>query len=242
MLFLELLAERPMRAKELADATGAKWTTAHRTLAYLREKGYVERDEVSGLHYVGRRLFSIGVSYVNEHPLLNAGRSLLRSAADETRGFVQIAERDGGHSVALASVEPRTPPPTSALTYSMLGRRYPLHTGARGHVLLAYSDPEFIEEYLDRPLAALTEHSITDPSRLREVLEKTREQGFAVTMQDVTLASVSEAAPIRSANDGVIAAAAIINYHDDRNHAQDNTRAVVELARSVSHLAGWRLH
>ena len=67
MLFLELLSERPMRAKELADATDTKWTTAHRTLAYLRDHDYVWRDTQSGLHYVGRRMFSIGMSYLDEH-------------------------------------------------------------------------------------------------------------------------------------------------------------------------------
>jgi DNA-binding IclR family transcriptional regulator len=240
MLFLELLSDRPMRAKELADATGSKWTTAHRTLAFLRDNDYVWRDEDSGLHYVGRRMFSIGMAYLNDHALLNAGRALLRSVADETGGFVQIVERDGYASTAIANVEARTPIP--ALALNTLGRRYPLHTGARGHVLLAYSGPEFIDEYLARPLEALTPHSITDPTELRAVLESVRERGHAVTSQDVTMVSESVAAPIRNAAGDVIASAAIINYHEDRKPSADGVRAVVELARSLSHYVGWRVH
>jgi DNA-binding IclR family transcriptional regulator len=37
MEVLEALAARPMRAKDLADAMGLKWTTAYRTLAHLEE-------------------------------------------------------------------------------------------------------------------------------------------------------------------------------------------------------------
>jgi DNA-binding IclR family transcriptional regulator len=241
MLFLELLSERPMRAKELADATDTKWTTAHRTLAYLRDHDYVWRDTQSGLHYVGRRMFSIGMSYLDEHAIVNAGRPLLRSVADETGGFLQIVERDGFSSTAVAHVEPRTPIP--ALAFNMLGRRFPLHTGARGQVLLAYSPPEFLDEYLSRPLAALTPHSITDPEELREKLDRVRSQSYALTSQDVTMVSQSIAAPIRNADSEVIASAALIDYYEEgRDFSQEAVRAVVELARSLSHYAGWRVH
>ena len=242
MRILELLAERPMRAKEIAQATGSPWTTAHRTLSYLREQGFVRRDDASGLHYVGRRLFHMGVSYLHDHPLLRSSRPLLRTVSDRTGGFVQIAERDGRLSIGVASVEPRSPDPSLIAAGAMLGHRSPLHTGARGHVLLAYSDPEFIEEYLAGDLVALTKFSITDPKELRERLNETREHGYAVTAQDVSMLGISAAAPIRSAEGEVIAAAAIIHYYEDRELAAESPRAAVELARTISHSLGWGLH
>ncbi len=240
MRILELLAERPMRAKDLADAMGSKWTTTHRTLTYLRDNGYVWRDEDSGLHYVGRRMFSIGAAYLNHHALLNNSLPAMRTLSDEIGGFVQIAERDGTFSTAIASVEPRSPA-DSITASSMLGRRYPLHTGARSLVLLAYADTEFVEEYLASPLEPLTKFSITDAQELRDKLEETREQGFAVTAQDVTMWSVSTAAPIRDQHGAVVASAAVINYYEDRDRAAAAPRAIVDLARSLSHALGWRL-
>lgn len=240
MRILELLAERPMRAKDLADALGSKWATTHRTLTYLRDSGYVRRDADSGLHYVGRRTFSIGAAYLNNHTLLNNALPAMRALSDELGGFVQIAERDGTFSTAIASVEPRTPA-DSITASSMLGRRYPLHTGARSHVLLAYAEEEFIEEYLAAPLEPLTRFSITDPAELRERLDETRENGFAVTARDVTTWSVSAAAPIRDQGGAVVASAALINYHEDAEYVTAAPRAIVELARSLSHALGWRL-
>ncbi|MEU5397843.1 IclR family transcriptional regulator [Streptomyces sp. NPDC005963] len=240
MRILELLAERPMRAKELADALGSKWATTHRTLTYLRGSGYVRRDEDSGLHYVGRRMFSIGAAYLNHHALLNNALPAMRALSDELGGFVQIAERDGTFSTAIASVEPSTPA-DSLTAYSMLGRRYPLHTGARSHVLLAHADREVIEEYLASPMEPLTAFSITDPDELRERLDETRKNGFAATAQDVTTWSVSAAAPVRDQHGEVVASAALINYHEDGERAAAAPRAIVELARSLSHALGWRL-
>src|SRR5882757_1008924 len=166
MRILELLAEKPMRTKELADMAGFKWTTTQRALANLRERDYVRRDEDSGLHYIGLRMFSIGASYLNDHALLNISRSAMRALSDQTDGFVQVAERDGHCSTAIASVEPCNAAHAIA-AFSMLGRRYPLHVGARGLVLLAYSQPDFVEEYLRSPLISLTAHSIADPAELR---------------------------------------------------------------------------
>ncbi|MEU0987303.1 IclR family transcriptional regulator [Streptomyces sp. NPDC005953] len=240
MRILELLAERPLRAKELADALGSKWATTHRTLTYLRNSGYVRRDEDSGLHYVGRRMFSIGAAYLDNHALLNNALPAMRALSDELGGFVQIAERDGAFSTAIASVEPRTPA-DSITASSMLGRRYPLHTGARSQVLLAYAGEEAIEDYLAGPLKPLTKFSITDPRELRERLAETRLNGYAVTAQDVTVWSKSAAAPIRDQHGAVVASAAIINYHEDGAHSAAAPRAVVEFSRSMSHALGWRL-
>ncbi|MGW6457645.1 IclR family transcriptional regulator [Streptomyces sp. NPDC055078] len=240
MRILELLAERPMRAKDLADALNSKWATTHRSLAYLRDNGYVWRDEGSGLHYVGRRMFSIGAAYLKNHPLLNTALPAMRALSDELGGFVQIAERDGMFSTAIASVEPRTPA-DSITASSMLGRRYPLHTGARSQVLLAYAGADVIEEYLASPLEPLTQFSVTDPAELREKLDETRKNGFATTAQDVTVWSVSAAAPIRDQRGDVIASAAVINYYEDREHAAAGPRVIMELARSLSHALGWRL-
>ncbi|MEU0686944.1 IclR family transcriptional regulator [Streptomyces uncialis] len=240
MRILELLAERPMRAKELADALGSKWATTHRTLTYLRGSGYVRRDEDSGLHFVGRRMFSIGAAYLDNHALLNNALPAMRALSDERGGFVQIAERDGMFSTAIASVEPRTPA-DSIMASSMPGRRYPLHTGARSQVLLAHADPELVEEYLASPMEPLTEYSITDPEELRERLDETRRNGYAVTVRDVTMWSVSVAAPVRDRQGDVVASAALINYYEDGGQSAAAPRAIVELARSLSHALGWRL-
>ncbi|MDI9972193.1 IclR family transcriptional regulator [Rhodococcus sp. IEGM 1307] len=238
MHMLELLAEQPMRAKELAEATGAKWATAHRTLTYLRDKGFVRRDDTTGLHYVGRRMFAIGSAYLGDHPLFTTSEPLMRTAADRINGFVQIAERDGHSSVAIASVEPRIPVPT--LSYANTYRAYPLHTGARGLVLLAYCPDEFIDSYVQGPLRSFTEYTITDPAELRAKLKQIVADGYASSDRDVTAATCGIAAPIRNAAGEVTASVSIANYREQMPPRDLVLHEVLGLAQSLSQLMGWR--
>ncbi|MEU0686955.1 IclR family transcriptional regulator [Streptomyces uncialis] len=239
MQMLEHLAEKPMRATELAERTSSKWATAHRTLAYLREHGFVRRDEATGLHYVGRRLFAIGSSYLSEHPLFHTGEPLMRNAADRVGGFVQIAERDAYASIAIASVEPRDPVPS--LSYANTYRPYPLHVGARGLVLLAFAPDGFTDAYIGCFTSVEDdETAIGDAAALRTALERTRSSGLVTTDQDITAATTATAAPVRNADGVVVASASVVNGREDGHDPAAVRDVTLGLATSLSQLLGWR--
>jgi IclR family transcriptional regulator, KDG regulon repressor len=234
---LEALADRPMRAKELADLLDIKWTTAYRTLAYLVDNGYLKRDDASGNYYVGSRLYYIGSAYVAHLPILQLSRPYLKAASEETGATVQLVERDGYRSVVLSVSEPRS----EYIPKTTIGYHFPLHCGSKGHVLLAYTDPRFVDEYLNHPLEVLTPYTITDPDVLREHLAEVRAQEYAVTVRDVQVSTASVAAPVRDAGGGVIASVCLIatfaDFEETRARLVD---VAVNTARSISQLMGWR--
>jgi DNA-binding IclR family transcriptional regulator len=237
MLVLEELAERPMRAKELADALNLKWTTAHRTLTYFREKGYLQRDDATGIYYIGSRLYYLGSSYVANLPILQACRVYLKSAAEETGATAQLVERDRSRSIVLMAFEPKS----EYIPKTTIGFHFPLHCGSKGQVLLAHAEPAFIDDYLSKPLQALTPHTITNAWLLRERLNEVREQGYAVTIRDVQLSTASVAAPVCSASGRVIASVTLIANHADFDELEQKLiDVIVNAARSISLLMGWR--
>ncbi|MFE9664328.1 helix-turn-helix domain-containing protein [Streptomyces sp. NPDC005955] len=238
MQMLEYLAEKPMRASELAERTSSKWATAHRTLVYLREHGFVHRDEATGLHYVGRRLFAIGSSYLNEHPLFHTGEPLMRTAADRVGGFVQIAEREAYASIAIASVEPRVPIP--GLSYANTYRPYPLHIGARGLVLLAFAPDDFCAAYVDHFTSVEDETAIADAAELLGVLEEVRSAGAVTTDPDIAAATTATAAPVRNAAGVVVGSASLITARTGGPAPAEVRDVVLGLAASLSQLLGWR--
>ncbi|MFE4663738.1 IclR family transcriptional regulator [Streptomyces sp. NPDC056716] len=238
MQMLEYLAEKPMRATELAERTSSKWATAHRTLVYLREHGFVHRDEATGLHYVGRRLFAIGSSYLNEHPLFHTGEPLMRTAADRVGGFVQIAEREAYASIAIASVEPRDPVPS--LSYANTYRPYPLHVGARGLVLLAFAPDDFCAAYVAHFTSVEDETAITDAAGLLSVLDGARSSGVVTTDPDITSATTATAAPVRNAGGAVVGSASIVTGRKDGHDPAEIREVTLGLAASLSQLLGWR--
>ncbi|MBX6391309.1 MAG: IclR family transcriptional regulator, partial [Frankia sp.] len=89
---------------------------------------------------------------------------------------------------------------------SRVGGRLPLTCTGVGKALLAFSGPALLEEVLAKPLSSLTPYSITDPERLRTVIEKVQVSGLAYEEQESQLGVACIAAPVLS---GGLAVAAL---------------------------------
>jgi len=73
----------------------------------------------------------------------------------------------------------------------------PLHCGASGLVLLAFSDKEDIELYLkSAQLEKLTDKTITDENKLRKKISTIREAGYAYTKGEAYAWGWAVAAPV----------------------------------------------
>lgn len=238
MAVLEQLAEGGMRPKDLSQALGLKWTTLYRTLAYLHDHGYVERDEASGMYYVGGRLYYIGSSYVNHLPVLQGALPYLNAAADQLGATAQLCQRSGRRSLVLLVAEPAR---GEYIPKTTIGFHFPLHCGAKGQVLLAYSSPGSIEEYLSEPLQGLTPHTITDPAQLRDRLEAIRADGYAITKRDVQLSTAATACPVMNASGQVTASVTLIVSHAEfRRKEARLVDATSRASQAISLLNGWR--
>jgi DNA-binding IclR family transcriptional regulator len=234
---LECLAERPMTASEVVEALGVKWATAHRTLSYLRDRGYLERDGRTGVYGIGPRIYAVGSSYLTRLPIVRIARPHLREAADELGATAQLVRRDGDNSVVLDVLEPRK----DAVPHTSIGFNFPLNCSSKGHVLLAWAEPEFLDGFLARPLRALTPHSITDADVLRKRLAAVRERGYAVTTRDVRLFSGSVSAPVHDLTGDVVACITLIVPSAElRARMQRLIDRSVRIAEEVSLMLGWR--
>ena len=234
---LDSIAVQPQRPKELADGLGLKWTTAYRTLAFLRDAGYIHRDEGTGVYSIGNRLHSIGTAYLATHPLVQASRATLRSAADDSNSTVQLVERDRDRSVVLAASEPRS----QAIPKATPGFHFPLHCGSKGHLLLAFAPADDQAAYLERELTPMTPESLTDPDELAHRLAAIRAQGFAVTRRDVQPSTGSVAAPVRDTDGAVRWCICLVTGVNDLDKREDAlVEAALHTAQSVAVLGGWR--
>lgn len=236
---VEAVAQRPMRASDIAEHLGLKWTTAYRSVAYLLDNRYLRKDEATGIYSIGPRIFYLGQAYLMDHPLRDAGTQLLKALAFETGASVQLNEREGLKAAVLTAVDPRL----EMIPKTTPEFHFPLHAGSKGHTLLAYSDPSVYEELVAEPLVALTERTITDPLVLRERLAEIRTSGFAVTRQDVQIDTGSVAAPV-FAGSGRLAGAicAIVNADEIADDVRTDALvgAVLRTAREISVRVGWR--
>ena len=236
---LALIAERPMRASEIAEAAGVPWATMHRTLTELEKGGFLRREADTGRYVIGQALWSIGSAYLASHPVYARAIPYLTEAVQKSQSVVQLCERVGRNAVALFTQAA----PANLLPMTTLGTAIPLHAGSKGQVLLAFADPDVVDWYLAGPLPRLTEATIVDPHRLRERLAEIRARGHVFTRGDVQTFTQSVAAPVFDADGRVFASVSFIEMisetgGEDRMARQ--TELVVRVAGSISSMLGYR--
>ena len=189
---LELVADRPLRASEIARALGLSWATAHRVLTYLTEMGYLDRDPPTRRYSVGVRSYSLGSSYLARLPLHHISHPYLEAAATVARATAQLVKRDHRRSVVLGVVEARR----HHVPETTIGCNFPAALRFQGPRSTRARDAR-VRRRLPEPAArALTSWTVVDPEILRRRFEEVRARGYAVTDRDVRMFSSSVAAPV----------------------------------------------
>jgi DNA-binding IclR family transcriptional regulator len=236
---IQHLAARPGRIVDVTRELGLPWATVHRTVAQLAKANFLRRDPETNRYEIGPSLWYAGTSYVANHRVLRAAMPYLHKAEQIHGIAVQLTERIGYQAVNIYSAQPHA----TDISKAQYGYHFPLHCGSKGKVLLAFSDPEFVEEYLRRPLEKLTDFSVTDPATLRKELSDVRRRGYSVTIADVQPFTGSIAAPVRDSSGRVTAAICFLA----RKTLIQNARRREELLEHLQHAAhsasidlGWR--
>jgi IclR family transcriptional regulator, pca regulon regulatory protein len=186
---------------EVARLTGMSRATARRILHTLEDLGHVRAD--GRLFSLTPRVLSLGWAYLSSLNLAEIAQPLMEELVEETKESCSASTLDLPDIVYVARV-----PTRRIMTISLgVGTRLPAHATSMGRVLLADMPEDELERFLDgSPLEAFTDRTTTDPEELRTLLAKVREQGWALTDQELEIGLRSIAAPLRDANGNAIAA------------------------------------
>ena len=109
------------------------------------------------------------------------------------------------------------------------GRVLPLHAGAAGRVALAYFEDADVERYLaGAPFPAYNENTLVSVEQLREDIRLTRERGYALSDEDVTLGVGAVGVPIVDNESGrVIASLSAGGFVDEVLATQESLAALL---------------
>jgi IclR family transcriptional regulator, pca regulon regulatory protein len=182
---------------EVAEATGLTRAAARRFLLTLVRLGYVRSD---GRKFSLRpRVLELGYAYLSGLALPDVAAPHMEELVARLHESSSISVLDGQHVVYVVRV-----PTKRIMTVAIsVGTRFPAYATSMGRVLLADLPPAELERYLAEaaPLAPLTDRTVTDPARLRELLAQVAEQGYAIVDQELEEGLRAVAVPIRGAAD-----------------------------------------
>lgn len=182
---------------ELAAELGIHKSTVSRLLAALERRGLVRRE---GERFApGPELARLGALATRGLPLLGAARPPLERLAEQTGETVNLAVRDGTRALNVLQVDAAHFVGVTDWT----GRAPPLHATANGKALLAFGGARAGK------LERLTPRTIVDRGRLRAELERTRNVGFAVAVEELELGLHAVAAPVFDSTGACVAAVSV---------------------------------
>ena len=190
-----------MQLSEVAAVTNLSPAVARRCLNTLVKLGYVAKH---GRRFLLRpEVLAFGWSYISSMNLETVALPFLQAVRDETGDRSSMAVLSGHDVLYVAHVSTLRPIRLSA----NVGTRFPAHATSLGKVLLAFQNEEAIEDYLAAAkLPRFTERTITSPDKLRSILARVREDGYAAALDELDYGIVSVATPVFDRERRIVAA------------------------------------
>jgi DNA-binding IclR family transcriptional regulator len=161
---------------ELSKRVGLHNSTTFHLVKTMVSLGYVRQMKDSKRYRIGRPLFALAASALDDIEMMSLATPVLEELSRETGESAHFAVRMGDDVVVLA----RTSGPGAFQLTDRVGVVRPSHCTALGKIMLAALASDQFERYLARAeLKALTAKSITAPEQLGREIAEVRRAGIA---------------------------------------------------------------
>lgn len=183
-----------LSVSELSKRTGLHRTTVYRVVRTLESEGFLMVDPVTKLYSFGPAWATLVTDAGTGFGLAKLLEPELHAFAEATQESVALGVRHGRRVYVVQHI-------SSATIYSLRSAQRGIHSlndtwhaGVKLH--LAWSDDGVIEEVLKAPITRYTEHTITDPSTLQQVLLRARRDGIAYELEERNIGVCAMSAPV----------------------------------------------
>lgn len=178
-------------ARELSRSLGASPAVIERTLATLEARGYLERSTSRIKYRLGPAVLPLAETYARLNQFSAVALRIMRDIRDDIGETTCLHIYSGGQRLTLLQVESR-----QELRWVVdMGKRYPLHRGASGKVLLAYLPSNMRDAVLYETFGAEWAQR-AEPKELLGSLENIRARGWSVTYGEREPGGVGIAVPV----------------------------------------------
>ena len=194
-------SRKPQTIANISQKTGIPRAAVRRCLHTLRELGYVDA-ELNNFS-LRPKVLTLGYSYLSSTPLTVSAQPYLNDISRTLNESSSMAVLEDGEVLYVARAA------TSRVMSVALntGSRLPAYCTSLGRVMLAHLPPDELERYLAKTkLRAMTENTVVNQKRLREILADVRRDGYAINDEELELGLRSIAVPVRGASGQVLAA------------------------------------
>jgi IclR family pca regulon transcriptional regulator len=198
-----------MTLTEVAARTQLSPATARRSLYTLQQLGYVSSH---GRRFMLRsKVLDLGSAFWSSMKIEEVAQAHLREVVDAVSDSCSLAVLEGKDVLYLAHAASRR----TVRMPAGIGARFPAYATSIGRAMLAWLDPPVLERYLHTvEMKPLTDHTVTDPVRLKAILAEVRKNGYASAQDELDYGLSSVAVPV------MIGARAVAAVNSSANSAR----------------------
>ncbi len=220
----------PMMLSEVMAAVGLGKSITLRLLATLTEERLLERDARFGRYQLGSGLIDLAQVALQRHPLLSRAAALIEEMVRLTGDIGLMMVRDGREAVCIRRIEGSAP---IATVGTRVGTRSPLHCGGGPMAILAFSEHQDIDIYLNGPLEARTENTVIDPASIRDRIADARGRGYVIGNEDLFQYVVAVGVPVFGSGGELLGSLSIgnINHRYPIERCHEVGREFVRLSK-----------
>ena len=191
---------------ELSKRVGLHNSTTFHLVKTMVSLGYVRQLKDSKRYRVGRPLFALAASALDELEMTSLATPVLEDLSHETGESAHFSVRMGDAVVVLA----RTSGPGAFQLTDRVGVVRPAHCTALGKIMLAGLSEEQFDRFLARAdMKAHTPNSIVTPEALRREIAEVRRTGTAIDNGEFDSELRCVAVPVRDFSGAVVGAIGI---------------------------------
>lgn len=236
---LEMISQKPEGASldELCERLELPKTSAYDIVTTLEALDMVQANWGQKKRYtIGLTAYRIGINYTSHLNIMDVMEPELKRFAHEIGKTVFLGVRSDCEVVYICKFEPKNP----IITTATVGTRIPMYCTSLGKAILAYSEPEILQQLLKRmDFVKRTERTITDPNQLLEELEQVREQGYALDAREMEEHAECVGAPVFGADGSLVGAVSVSTLYRDAVNYEELGQIVSGKAKQLSEMLGY---
>lgn len=238
---VELLSRESggLNLTELASRVGLNKSTAHRILASLQGRGYVEKREQGKIYRLGLEFIELSSGFLNSLELKTEAQPILNQISRQTGQTVFMAILRDSDVVYIDKVESFN----SLRRYQIIGKRMPLYATSLGKSLLTgMTDAEVVKLHEGKEFKKITPHTIDNVHDLLKEVELTRRRGWSHDNQENEMGTMCVGAPVYDYRNMVVAAVSVAWEMEECPNLDLKRMAalIVEATQEISHRMGYR--
>lgn len=237
---LELLVQFPggLTLTGVGEHLDIPLSSLHNLMNTLLSRGYLTRDERASVYRLSSKLVQLAAAHHSQHDLVSVAEPVMDTVSKASEESTSLAVLQDN---AVVFIHKRAAN-NFVQVVNPVGTRILAHATGLGKVLLAnFDDGELDQLYPDEELPALTPATISRRSKLKEVLKRVREQGYAIDNAESSEGVWAVAAAIHSRSRTPIAALSVAAplYRVTDEKRKEWCRLVREGADEISRMMGF---